>query len=374
MGIESVEGEKVSVKLVESKEVKVFKQDQVGQVNPPKFDCSDDMAGLTYLNDACVLWNSCVRYYNQLIYTYSGLFCIAINPYIRFPIYTQRAMEIYMGLVRHDVVESVVASFNWSLESQTRFFQQVDDHVSTRELTTSIEPDTDEFTKSRGVVIPQGLGITPGLQDGVDLDNFVHKTNLALLLLASGTNGGKVRDDLLGVLSLASTRLTSNENRLVLAIVHHTLVLLLSNTKDMRWALAPPQAHVDLHGTLGVDGEANIGIDGNTEEARIGVDKLIVVPNTRVPQDTSIIQICQPSHIVGAVELGRVDLTNLVLLEDFDLFGLHELDGNLFTLNRFDETFQVSTSTLFRNPDRLFRVIRLRLELNLKLIRNIKPL
>ena len=72
----------------------------VGQVNPPKFDCADDMANLTYLNDACVLWNSVVRYKNQLIYTYSGLFCIAINPYIRFPIYTQRTMEMYIGLRR----------------------------------------------------------------------------------------------------------------------------------------------------------------------------------------------------------------------------------------------------------------------------------
>merc|ERR1719365_584748 len=76
--------------------------DQVGQVNPPKFDCSDDMSGLTYLNDACVLWNSVVRYKNELIYTYSGLFCIAINPYKRFPIYTQRAMEIYIGKRRSE--------------------------------------------------------------------------------------------------------------------------------------------------------------------------------------------------------------------------------------------------------------------------------
>ena len=81
---------------------KVYKKDQVGQVNPPKFDCSDDMAGLTYLNDACVLWNSVVRYKNELIYTYSGLFCIAINPYKRFPIYTQRSMEIYIGLRRNE--------------------------------------------------------------------------------------------------------------------------------------------------------------------------------------------------------------------------------------------------------------------------------
>ena len=80
----------------------MFKKDQIGQVNPPKFDCSDDMAGLTYLNDACVLWNSVVRYKNELIYTYSGLFCIAINPYKRFPIYTERTMEIYQGKRRNE--------------------------------------------------------------------------------------------------------------------------------------------------------------------------------------------------------------------------------------------------------------------------------
>merc|ERR1719325_141998 len=55
---------------------------------------------MTFLGDACVLWNSVVRYKNELIYTYSGLFCIAINPYKRFPIYTQRTMEIYMGMRR----------------------------------------------------------------------------------------------------------------------------------------------------------------------------------------------------------------------------------------------------------------------------------
>merc|ERR1712037_214439 len=58
---------------------------------------SEEMADLTFLGDACVLWNSVVRYKAQLIYTYSGLFCIAINPYKRFPIYTLRTMELYVG-------------------------------------------------------------------------------------------------------------------------------------------------------------------------------------------------------------------------------------------------------------------------------------
>ena len=65
-------GSKVSV-LVNG-EVKTFKEDQVCQVNPPKFDCTEDMANLTYLGDGCILHNSVVRYVNQLIYTYSGNF------------------------------------------------------------------------------------------------------------------------------------------------------------------------------------------------------------------------------------------------------------------------------------------------------------
>merc|ERR1712038_277247 len=93
-------GKKLAVNV--NGEVKTYKADTVCQVNPPKFDCSEDMSGLTYLNDACVLWNSVVRYKNELIYTYSGLFCIAINPYKRFPIYTQRSMDIYIGMRRNE--------------------------------------------------------------------------------------------------------------------------------------------------------------------------------------------------------------------------------------------------------------------------------
>merc|ERR1712142_691177 len=98
--IESKDGAKVTVKV--GGEMKVFKEDQICQVNPPAYDCSEDMANLTYLGDACVLWNSVVRYKNELIYTYSGLFCIAINPYKRFPIYTLRTMELYVGKRRNE--------------------------------------------------------------------------------------------------------------------------------------------------------------------------------------------------------------------------------------------------------------------------------
>ena len=87
--IEETNGNKVKVKLVmgaNKGETREFKQDVVGQVNPPKYDCCEDMSNLTYLNEASVLFNLKQRYVERLIYTYSGLFCIAVNPYKRFPI------------------------------------------------------------------------------------------------------------------------------------------------------------------------------------------------------------------------------------------------------------------------------------------------
>merc|ERR1711953_1635922 len=110
-------GKKLTVAV--NGENKVYKSDTVCQVNPPKFDCSDDMAGLTYLGDACVLWNSVIRYKNELIYTYSGLFCIAINPYKRFPIYTLRTMELYVGKRRNECWPHIFAVAEGAYQGMT---------------------------------------------------------------------------------------------------------------------------------------------------------------------------------------------------------------------------------------------------------------
>nr|XP_027218043.1 myosin heavy chain, muscle-like [Penaeus vannamei] len=92
----------VSVKLPNG-DTKDFKKELIGQVNPPKYEKCEDMSNLTFLNDASVLYNLKTRYQARLIYTYSGLFCIAVNPYKRYPIYTNRVVKIYQGKRRNEV-------------------------------------------------------------------------------------------------------------------------------------------------------------------------------------------------------------------------------------------------------------------------------
>ncbi|XP_057329270.1 myosin heavy chain, muscle isoform X17 [Microplitis mediator] len=106
--IKATKGDIVSV-ILPGGETKDFKKDQLSQVNPPKYEKAEDMSNLTYLNDASVLHNLKQRYYHKLIYTYSGLFCVAINPYKRYPVYTGRCAKLYRGKRRSEVPPHIFA-------------------------------------------------------------------------------------------------------------------------------------------------------------------------------------------------------------------------------------------------------------------------
>merc|ERR1719354_73922 len=103
------QGEEVEVELVETGKRKMVAKDDMQKMNPPKFDKVEDMANLTCLNEASVLYNIKDRYYSGLIYTYSGLFCVVVNPYKRLPIYTEKIIDIYKGKKRHEVPPHVYA-------------------------------------------------------------------------------------------------------------------------------------------------------------------------------------------------------------------------------------------------------------------------
>ncbi|XP_009880978.1 PREDICTED: myosin-6, partial [Charadrius vociferus] len=85
----------------EAKTVTV-KEDDVHQQNPPKFDKIEDMAMLTFLHEPAVLYNLKERYASWLIYTYSGLFCVTVNPYKWLPVYNAEVVAAYRGKKRSE--------------------------------------------------------------------------------------------------------------------------------------------------------------------------------------------------------------------------------------------------------------------------------
>ncbi|NWS68293.1 MYH9 protein, partial [Crotophaga sulcirostris] len=115
-------GDEAIVELAENgKKVKVNKDD-IQKMNPPKFSKVEDMAELTCLNEASVLHNLKERYYSGLIYTYSGLFCVVINPYKNLPIYSEEIVEMYKGKKRHEMPPHIYAITDTAYRSMMQGF------------------------------------------------------------------------------------------------------------------------------------------------------------------------------------------------------------------------------------------------------------
>uniref|UniRef100_A0A3B4ETY2 Myosin-9 n=1 Tax=Pundamilia nyererei TaxID=303518 RepID=A0A3B4ETY2_9CICH len=107
--IKEEHGDECVVELADSgKKIRVNKDD-IQKMNPPKFSKVEDMAELTCLNEASVLHNLKERYYSGLIYTYSGLFCVVINPYKNLPIYSEEIVDMYKGKKRHEMPPHIYA-------------------------------------------------------------------------------------------------------------------------------------------------------------------------------------------------------------------------------------------------------------------------
>ncbi|XP_030361705.1 myosin heavy chain, skeletal muscle, adult-like isoform X4 [Strigops habroptila] len=99
--IQNKESGKVTVKT-EGGETLTVKDDQVFPMNPPKYDKIEDMAMMTHLHEPAVLYNLKERYAAWMIYTYSGLFCVTINPYKWLPVYNPEVVLAYRGKKRQE--------------------------------------------------------------------------------------------------------------------------------------------------------------------------------------------------------------------------------------------------------------------------------
>ncbi|XP_027480955.2 myosin-4 [Zalophus californianus] len=99
--VQSREGGKVTVKTDAGTTVTV-KEDQIFSMNPPKYDKIEDMAMMTHLHEPGVLYNLKERYAAWMIYTYSGLFCVTVNPYKWLPVYNPEVVAAYRGKKRQE--------------------------------------------------------------------------------------------------------------------------------------------------------------------------------------------------------------------------------------------------------------------------------
>uniref|UniRef100_A0A3P9PCN3 Myosin-4-like n=3 Tax=Poecilia reticulata TaxID=8081 RepID=A0A3P9PCN3_POERE len=78
-------------------------------MNPPKFDKIEDMVMMTHLHEPAVLFNLKERYAAWMIYTYSGLFCVTVNPYKWLPVYNPEVVRAYRGKKRMEVPPHIFA-------------------------------------------------------------------------------------------------------------------------------------------------------------------------------------------------------------------------------------------------------------------------
>merc|ERR1712213_12124 len=267
---------------------------------------------------------------------------------------TETSLADAVSVRLEQLVEDVVRPLDLLLLGDTGLLEQVGHDVTTAELAAGGEVDTDEFTETGGVVVPRGLSVSIGLQDGVGSHNLVLKGDLlGFLLDTSSSSGhhGQVGDYLLGVLGLSGTGLTGDQHGVVLLVLEHVPVGALSNGPQMGRTLVPPLAQVDLAHPVGVEGVPLVRVDDNHEQARVGVDQLRLVAGLQVPEDGSVVEVGQVDHVLALLELWRVDATDLASLEGELLVAdgdghLHAevgaLHAQLADLSRLEETLLVA--------------------------------
>ena len=198
-----------------------------------------------------------------------------------------------------NLVEDVETSFSLELENNSRLLEQVGVDITRGELASQTEVDSDELTESRRVVVTSCLGVTKSLHGGIGSDNLILKGSASLESRgvvasiadlagsAESGNDGKILDNSLGVDSLASSGLASNQHGLIVSLSQHVVVGVIGNGEDMRRHFRLTLALVAADDVVVIDGQPLVRVDGNAEQTRVGVDQKATVSLVQVVDDGS---------------------------------------------------------------------------------------
>ncbi|XP_037128708.1 myosin-10 isoform X5 [Syngnathus acus] len=167
--IKEERGDEVEVELSDSQRLLTLSREELQRMNPPRFSKVEDMADLTCLNEASVLHNLRERYYSGLIYTYSGLFCVVVNPYKNLPIYTESIVEMYRGKKRHEMPPHIYAISEAAYRSmlQDREDQSI---LCTGESGAGKTENTKKVIQYLAHVASSHKGVTPRSKDALQMD------------------------------------------------------------------------------------------------------------------------------------------------------------------------------------------------------------
>lgn len=130
--------------------------------------------------------------------------------------------------------------------------------------------------ETRRVIVTDGLSVTEGFKNGIGLHDLIFQTALRFRLrlfvfLGWCTDGGEVSNYFLRVLSLTSTRLSSNQHRLIFVVGQHVDVSTIRNGEDVGWHFITALTTVHLSATVRVHWVTLVRIDGNAEKTGIGL-------------------------------------------------------------------------------------------------------
>mmetsp|Transcript_13763 Transcript_13763/g.22376 ORF Transcript_13763/g.22376 Transcript_13763/m.22376 type:complete len:232 (-) Transcript_13763:169-864(-) len=132
--------------------------------------------------------------------------------------------------VRAHLVKDVIVALTVLLVDHARLLKQVvGDRGGGDNTRGSIEVNIDVLTETRRVVVTECLGVSESLEQRVG------QNDLLLYVALRAGNVGEIVKALLGTNGLAGTRLTTDEDALVLLCVHEITVRAVGDVVHMRW-------------------------------------------------------------------------------------------------------------------------------------------